>query len=256
MIAPQKLVASRHAWSRSRNHCIMLKTSVYRHHSRDSSQQVGLSKALLAIAGGWRGIASKRDHGRCLMNRRLILEQTVECLAGIVRLGSLSGWGLLLYSHADWIEPAFIACILFRDSFGHGLQAFETPRGVEARALLAWVQFKAALRALSHWFREQGQQGAALRAARHVVSPWHLDRARAKGILPNRPIESSFLLFLPAAILIPALPIFPIWHAPPGMKHSLPCRREAQARLNCISTWRVLTSVCCNHLLEVIYVRA
>ena len=72
--------------------------------------------------------------------------------------------------HADFEAVAFVAHVFLSDSRGHRLHAFKPASGIEERALLAGMQFEAALRTLPVG-RETLQHGAALSAARHGPGP-------------------------------------------------------------------------------------
>ena len=88
--------------------------------------------------------------GRLDSSASSILEQAVECFAGILGAGrASSGRGLLFNPHADGVELAFVAGIFLGDSFRNRLQALEPLRWIEIGALLARMQFEAALRALT-----------------------------------------------------------------------------------------------------------
>ncbi|PYV57720.1 MAG: hypothetical protein DMG97_13895 [Acidobacteria bacterium] len=82
----------------------------------------------------------------------LILKQIVEGPSRGVGARRHSGRSLLLHSHTDRIEPAFIADIFPGNSFRNPLHALEATGGIEVAALFAGVEFEAALWALSQGF--------------------------------------------------------------------------------------------------------
>ena len=77
------------------------------------------------------------------------------------------------------------------------------------RALLAGVQFKAALGTLAKRLGDQGKHGAALSAAGDGVRARHLHRAGAECVFAGRTVRSRFLLFR-AAVLVAALAVFAV----------------------------------------------
>ena len=75
----------------------------------------------------------------------LLFEQVFERLAGIVGAQAGGRGGLFFAGHADFEEGAIVAGIFFGDALFDGLHALEAAAGIEIHALLARMQFEAAL---------------------------------------------------------------------------------------------------------------
>jgi hypothetical protein len=94
----------------------------------------------------------------------LLLEQIFECLPRVI--GAQVGWcrGFFLPDDADFEEGALVARIFLPHAFLYWLHALEAASGIEIHALLAGMQFEAALGTKAR--RGDGlQHGATLRAA-------------------------------------------------------------------------------------------
>lgn len=144
-----------------------------------------------------------------LLPSLLIFEQIVECAARIVWLCGASRRSLLFNAHADGEKLAFVACIFLRDPLRNRLHALEATGRIEIRALLAGVQFEAALGALAERLGKHCQERAALRAARNRVRSRHVHGARSESVFANRTLRRGLLLFR-AAVLISALAVFAV----------------------------------------------
>ncbi|HEV2717312.1 MAG TPA: hypothetical protein VGU64_18745, partial [Terriglobales bacterium] len=78
-------------------------------------------------------------------------------------------------------------------------------------ALLAGMQLEATLGALPCWIGQPLKQGTALRAAGNRARSWHLQRARAEGVVfPDRLLCRLLTRAFIATVLIAALAVFPI----------------------------------------------
>ena len=139
-----------------------------------------------------------------------ILEQVVEGLAHVVGGGDAPGRGLLLDSYANRIELAFVARVLFGNTFGDVLSTFEPLRGIEVGALLAGVKFEPTLCALAQRFSDHRQDRATLGATRDGVCSGHLDGTRPEGVLARSGLVVRRALLIAAAVLISLLAVFPI----------------------------------------------
>ena len=116
---------------------------------------------------------------------------------------------MLLHADADGKQPAFIACIFFRNSIGHWLHAFEAPGWIEIRTLLAGVKFEAAFRTLAQRLGKRGQQVAALSAARNTMRSRHVHGTWPESVLTDRALGRRFPL-LTSGVLISMLPVFTV----------------------------------------------
>jgi|HubBroStandDraft_5_1064220.scaffolds.fasta_scaffold09547_3 hypothetical protein len=106
-------------------------------------------------------------------NRGLLFEEILECLAGVV--GAQAGWGggFLFAGDADFVERAVVARIFLGYALGDRLHALEAASGIEIHALLAGMEFEAALGAKAgRW--DCLQHGAALGAAGNGASAGHV----------------------------------------------------------------------------------
>jgi hypothetical protein len=149
----------------------------------------------------------------------LLFEQVFERLAGIVGAQAGGRGGLFFAGHADFEEGAIVAGIFFGDALFDGLHALEAAAGIEIHALLARVQFEAALGAESGW-RNCLQHGAALGAAGDGAGPGHVHGLRSHAVVaPGRRhggrLFSRFSfsgrltrLFIAVAVLISMLTVF------------------------------------------------
>src|SRR5580692_4553958 len=108
-------------------------------------------------------------------NRGLLFEEILECLAGVV--GAQAGWGggFLFAGDADFVERAVVARIFLGHALFHRLHALEAASGIEIHALLAGMEFEAALRAKTRW-RDRLEDRATLGAARDGAGAGHVDR--------------------------------------------------------------------------------
>lgn len=146
---------------------------------------------------------------------RLFLEQVFECFACIVN-ARRAGGGFFFHHDAHGVEGARVLYVFAGNAFHDWLTAFKPAGGIEIGALLAGVQLKAALRALSGLVAEHLQHGAALGATRDRSSRSHLQRARSEGVLPLDRLfaRRSFLLII-TAVHVSGLAIFPVRHGRP-----------------------------------------
>ena len=142
-----------------------------------------------------------------------LLEQILKCLPRIVGPRRSRRGRFFLPRHSHLIKLAIVARVFARNPHRDGLHALEAAAGIEVRALLAGVQFEAALGALAGR-RHALQHGAALRAAGNGMRSRQVDRARAEGVVPlcggGRRAEGFFSRALPGlavAVLIPVLAI-------------------------------------------------
>jgi len=105
----------------------------------------------------------------------LLLEQILECLPRIERLGGggsfgwdlrglhvRSGSGVLFNRCTEFVKRAVVFSILGRNSRRDGLRAFKLSAGVKEAALLTTVQLKIALRTLPLWIESGNQHGATI----------------------------------------------------------------------------------------------
>src|SRR5206468_13027701 len=109
------------------------------------------------------------------------------------------------------IETAVVAHVLTCHSFPNRLTTFETARRIEIGALLAGVEVKCALGALSH-FGERVEHGAALGATRHGSICSHLEWAWTKRVIRAGRLFSRALLGLVFAVHVTGLPVFSVRH--------------------------------------------
>jgi hypothetical protein len=116
------------------------------------------------------------------------------------------------------------------NSYGDGLHAFEAAAGIEIRALLAGMQFEAALGTFVS--RRSDEYGAALGATRNRARPGQIDRLRTKrvglfGRSGIRPLARTGARFsIAVAILITMLTVFS--HEPSG--HAGVLSRQSRLR--------------------------
>jgi hypothetical protein len=141
----------------------------------------------------------------------LLLEEILESLARIHGLRRDWRGGFFFSCYPDRIGRAIILYVLPRNPHGDRLQALKVARWVEVHALLAGVQFKAALWTALRNLSERSQQRAALRATRYVTRSRHLQGSRSKGIFLDW-LFGGFLLGRRSAVLITALAILAIRH--------------------------------------------
>jgi hypothetical protein len=115
---------------------------------------------------------------------------------------------LLLNPHADRVKGALILYVFAGDSRRNWLRAFKSRRGVEMCALLARVEFKAALEAFAYRFADRGQHRAALSAPGNCMRPGHLHGSGSKGFLFRGAIRRGPLTLLTAiTVSITVLPV-------------------------------------------------
>lgn len=126
-------------------------------------------------------------------NRRLLLEEVFESLAGVVvaRRGSRGGWGaallrvgggrgVFLDGGAKFVEGAVVFRVLGRDALGDGLGALELGGAVEETALLTTVELQSAFWTLTVGVKAIGEHRATIGTARAGHGADHARRARAK----------------------------------------------------------------------------
>jgi hypothetical protein len=114
----------------------------------------------------------------------LLLEQIFERLAGVVG-AQAGGRGRLFFAgHADFEEGAIIADIFFRDALFDRLHTLEAAAGIEIHALLAGMQFEAALGAETGW-RNCLQHGAALGTAGNGAGAGHVHGLGAQAVVAS-----------------------------------------------------------------------
>jgi hypothetical protein len=149
--------------------------------------------------------------------RTLLFEEVLECLARIGGFGGHWGSGFLLGCHADRVEGTGVLDVLARDPLQDRLHAFESLGRIKIRALLAGVQFEAALGTLFGKLSGRGQDRTALRATRNRTLAWHLQRSRTEGVLSDGLVAGLLPRFLRlfAAILIAVLAVLPVRHRLP-----------------------------------------
>jgi len=163
----------------------------------------------------------------------LLLEQILKRLPRIA--GPLAGrCGRFLFPrHADFKQRAIVSRVLLGNPFLDRLHALESAARIEIHALLAGVQFETTLRTLPAC-RQSLQHRAALCAARHGTSAWHIHRARSKCIVSFwRGAARPPTRFVPivVAILITRLAIFRHRHLPKQRgEYCVPNSAERQVR--------------------------
>jgi hypothetical protein len=143
----------------------------------------------------------------------LLLKQVLKRLPRIIRPRRGRGGRFFLPRHAHFVKLAIVARILARDAHRDGLHAFEAASRIEVGALLARMQFEAALGTLPGR-RHALQHRPTLRAARNSMCSRQIDRARAESIVPLRRRRrrtkrflSRILSGLAVSVLISVLPI-------------------------------------------------
>lgn len=182
--------------------------------------------------GETRDIPFPHNSGGC----GLLLEQIFEGRPRIVRPQAGGSGSFFLPGHAHFVERAFIAGIFLRDPLLHRLHALKPAARIEIRALLAGMQFKAALRA----FLPAGhplQHCSALRTARYRARPRQVYRARTERMIPPRRTALTFcgrlarflLARLTIIVLISRLTIFRHSTLPSTRPYSVPCSPGRQA---------------------------
>ena len=116
----------------------------------------------------------------------LLLKQILKRRPRIVGLQTRRCGRFLFTRHANLVQRAVIARILFRDPFFDRLHALEAAAGIEVRALLAGVQFESALRALPFPRACRTlQHRSALRAPRHRPCTRQVHRPRSQRVVPT-----------------------------------------------------------------------
>jgi hypothetical protein len=144
-----------------------------------------------------------------------LLKQILERLPCVVRSCDGGCRCFFLPCHSHFVELAIVPCIFAWDSNRDRLHALEAAARIEVSALLAGVQFEAALGTLAGCWHSL-QHGAALGAARDGVRAGQIDGTRTESIVSlcggwTRGAEARFFAILPrlaVAVLIAVLPVF------------------------------------------------
>lgn len=130
----------------------------------------------------------------------------------------VGGWrGVFFYCGAEFVEGAGVLGVLGGDTFGDGLRALELGAGIEEAALLAAVEFEAALGTLAVGIESGGEDGAAVGAARAGDGANHARGARtemivlaARAALRGFFVVTMLFLILLFAIAIAAMAILTV----------------------------------------------
>ena len=123
----------------------------------------------------------ERGMNRIKKCRRLFFEEIFKRRPGIERF---CGRSLAFDGGSGSKEGTLVPRVLFGNPRGDGPGAFEPARSVKERALLATVEFDAALRTLPLRVGACRQNRRARRAAPHSPLPWHVGRPWAERFLP------------------------------------------------------------------------
>ena len=164
----------------------------------------------------------KEQRGKSFAGGILLLEQIFKRLA---RVGGSRGAGrgrggcgcrggrrgVFFNGSAKLVERAFVALVLARDAFRHGLHAFKPRSAVEIRALFAAMQIESTLQAFPVGVESRQQHSAAIRTARACDRTDHARRPRPDLILSWMSFRCPFFFFLRLiGVLITPLPILPL----------------------------------------------
>ena len=148
-----------------------------------------------------------------LFYRGLLFKKVFEGLAGVAgtrrwrgggTAGGLrvsSGCGVLLDSHAKFVELAMVLCVFGRDALFNRLSALELRAGVKKATLLATMQFELALGTLSVGIKTGGKDCATIGTARAGNGSHHARGARAELVGAARTARWR-LLFVRALALL------------------------------------------------------
>src|ERR1700730_10684898 len=123
-------------------------------------------------------LQAKFYSGPLKSHERLFLEQIFEGLSGVCGARRCRSGSLFFDSNAYRIVRAGVELVLAGNPLRYFLRALEACCGIKICALLAGVQFKPALRALSNWVVQRRQHGSTLPAPRDRVragklqGPW------------------------------------------------------------------------------------
>ena len=99
---------------------------------------------------------------------------------GLLRwLGVGRGRRVFFDGRAKFVKSAGVLAVFGRDAFGDRLRTLELRAGIEEAALLAAVEFEAALGALAVGIEAGGEDGAAVGAARAGDGADHARGARS-----------------------------------------------------------------------------